>query len=249
MGRSDAIAAQLALPPEDLTFSEELVTGQPEPVRRFFMHAIAPGTPLARSVRLEQTGTMKPNPRAGRFQIIAEETLAPPFGLVWQARTKMGPLPFRIVDTHFEGKGSLRGTVLGIPVLRASGLDVSRSSRHRVIAESLWVPSALLPHRGVVWTAETDTTIQARLTIDEETVDVRLSLHPNGAVREVSMQRHGNVGIPDWSLIPYGFATESESVFEGYTIASKVRGGWWYGTDRYQPEAASFFSIRDARFV
>ncbi len=160
----------------------------------------------------------------------------------------MGPLPLRIVDTHFEGKGRLRGTVLGVPVLRAAGIDVSRSSRHRVVAESLWVPSALLPHRGVVWTAETDSAIRACLAIDGESVDIRLTLHPNGAVREVSMQRYGNVGTPDWSLIPYGFATESESVFGGYTIAGRVRGGWWYGTDRYKPEAASSFTIHGAHF-
>lgn len=248
MGRSDAIAAQLTLPPEDLAFSEELIAGEPEPVQRYFRNAIAEGTPLARSVTLRQTGSMKPNPAAARFEIAAEETLAPPFGLVWNARTTIGPLPFRIVDTHFEGKGALRGSVLGIPVMRGSGIDMSRSSRHRVVAESIWVPSALLPHRGVAWTAESDRAIRASIVIDEESVDIRLTLNPDGAVGEVSMHRYGNVGTPDWSLIPYGFATESESTFEGYTIPSTVRGGWWYGTDRYQPEAASFFSIHGARF-
>ena len=90
--------------------------------------------------------------------------------------------------------------------------------------------------------------IRARLMIDGESVDLYLALHPDGGVREISMRRYGNVGTPDWDLIPYGFATESESKFGGYTIASRVRGGWWYGTDRYDPRAASFFHIHDARF-
>ena len=62
------------------------------------------------------------------------------------------------------------------------------------------------------------------------------------------MARYGNVGTPDWALISYGFTTESETVFEGYTIPSRIRGEWWYGTDRYEPEAASFFAIQDAQF-
>lgn len=249
MNRTRAVASQLELPPEELLFSADLVADQPEPVRRFFTHSIAPGTPLARSVQLKQTGSMQPRPGAARFDLTATETLAPPFGLVWQATTKIGPLPFWILDTHFEGAGRLRGTVLGIPVMRASGTDVSRSSRHRVVAESLWIPPVLLPHRGVVWTAETDETIRARLVVDDEPIDVRLTLHPDGAVRELFMQRYGNVGTPDWAHIPYGYAVEAESVFGGYTIASKVRGGWWYGTDRYNPEGASVFNIQDARYV
>ena len=248
MDRATVIASKLRLPPEDRVFSSDLVADQPEPVRRFFLHAITPGVPLARSVRLDQTGSMLPRPGAARLDITATEVLAPPFGLAWQARTKIGPLQLRIVDTHFEGNGRLRGTVLGLPVLRASGRDVSRSSRHRVVAESLWIPSALLPHRGVVWTAETDQTIRARVVIDGESVELSLALYPDGGVREVSMQRYGNVGAPDWDLIPYGFATESESEFGGYTIASRVRGGWWFGTDRYDPASASFFHIHDAVF-
>jgi hypothetical protein len=73
--------------------------------------------------------------------------------------------------------------------------------------------------------------------IDGESVDLHLALHPDGGVREISMRRYGNVGTPDWDLIPYGFATESESEFGGYTIPPRVRGGWWYGTDRYDPRA------------
>ncbi len=157
MGRSEAIAAQLALPPEDLTFSEELVAGQPEPVRRFFTHAIAPGTPLARSVRLEQTGSMKPSPSGSRFEIIADGNPCPTVRARLASQDQDGTASVPDCRHPLRRQGpSLRGTVLGIPVLRASGIDVSRSSRHRVVAESLWVPSALLPHRGVVWTAETD---------------------------------------------------------------------------------------------
>lgn len=110
MSRATAIAGKLHLPPDDLVFSEDLLADQPEPVRRFFLHAVAPGTPLARSVRPTQTGSMLPKPGAGRLDITATEVLTPPLGLVWEARTKIGPVGFHIVDTHFKGVGRLRPT-------------------------------------------------------------------------------------------------------------------------------------------
>ena len=62
----------------------------------------------------------------------------------------------------------------------------------------------------------------------------------------LTMQRYGNVGVPRWQHIPYGFSMEEEATFGGYTIPSKIRGGWWFGTERYDPEAASTFEIVDA---
>ena len=92
-------------------------------------------------------------------------------------------------------------------------------------------------------------TIQARLSIDNEEIEVRLALHPTGAVHEITMQRFGNVRVPDWDLIPYGFVSEAETTFGGYTIPLRMRGGWWYGTDRYDPDGASDFNIEDARYT
>ena len=62
------------------------------------------------------------------------------------------------------------------------------------------------------------------------------------------MERHGDVGVEWWGPIPYGFAVEEERTFEGYTIPTRVRGGWWYGTERYDVADASLFRVVDARF-
>ena len=35
--------------------------------------------------------------------------------------------------------------------------------------------------------------------------------------------------------------------FDGYTIPTRVRGGWWYGTERYDPAGASLLRVLDAR--
>jgi len=33
--------------------------------------------------------------------------------------------------------------------------------------------------------------------------------------------------------IPYGASLGEERTFGGYTIPSKIKVGWWYGTERY----------------
>ena len=141
-------------PAEDTGFSPDLVADLPEPVQRYFLHAIAPGTPLARSVRLTISGRMRPRPDAAHLDITAKETLAPPLGLVWEARTAIGPIPLHIVDCHFQGAGRIEGRVAGLlAVMRGDGIHISRSSRHRVAIEATWVPSTLLPQHGTAWTA------------------------------------------------------------------------------------------------
>jgi hypothetical protein len=46
--------------------------------------------------------------------------------------------------------------------------------------------------------------------------------------------------------VPYGFRVLAERTFGGFTIASQVKGGWWYGTDRYRSDQASMFTVTGA---
>lgn len=64
----------------------------------------------------------------------------------------------------------------------------------------------------------------------------------------MTLDRWGDVGVPDYRLIPYGFAVEEEATFEVVTIPSRLRGGWWYGTDRFDEAAAATFAVTDAHF-
>ena len=238
-----ALRVALALSPDPGEFTPGLVSGLPEPVQRFFAHAMAPGAPRARAVRLRLRGSMRPRPNATRLEITADETLAPSAGLLWEARTRIGPLPFRIVDSYFAGEGRIRGTLLGIPLLRASGPDVSRSSRHRTVAEALWAIPALLPGPDVAWEAFGDDRIRFAITIDGEAVPVSLDIDARGAVTALQMERHGDVGREEWGPTPYGFAVQNEATFGHFTVPSRLEGGWWFGTDRYDPEGASRFEV------
>lgn len=226
-----------------------MVDGLPPPARRYLQHAIAPGTPLARTVELVQRGSMLPKPGGARVELSAHEVLTPERGFVWRARLRMGPIPVRVVDHYLDGEGGVRVELFGgIPLQSESGADVARSSRGRTLGEALWVPSALLPGPNVAREAVDDDHACVTLTLDGEAVPLTLAVDADGHLRTLTMRRYGNVGVPDWQPLPYGFAIEREATFGGYTIPSRLRGGWWFGTDRYDPAAASTFEILDAHY-
>lgn len=239
----------LGQPTGGARFDEAMVADLPPPARRYFRHAIASETPLATSVRLRMSGRMRPSPEADFVDLEAKETLAPPRGFVWRARLRMKGLPVRVDDHYAAGQGEVAVSALRVfPIQTDSSPEVTRSSRGRLAGESAWVPAALLPANGAVWEAVNEDHARVTLTIDGESIALTIRVDEAGRLQEIAMRRYGNVGVPDWQEIPYGFAVEREETFGGYTIPTKLRGGWWYGTERYVAEEASSFTVHEARY-
>lgn len=230
-------------------FSPDLVADLPEPARRYLLHAIAPGTPLTPAARLQMHGEMRPTPGGPQITFSAKETIAPRRGFVWTARTRLYGLPVHVRDHYFDREGGLRVHALGLlPVQSAGGEDVTRSARGRLVAEAVWCPTALAGP-GVTWEAAGPDRARFTLAVDGEPVTVTLHVGPEGALREVTLDRWGDVGVPAFRPLPYGFRVEEEATFAGVTIPTFLRGGWWYGTDRFDPGDAATFAIRSATFA
>lgn len=229
-------------------FREEMVSGLPEPARRYLLHAIAPGTPLAGAVRLRTDFAMRLTEEADEpVDLAGYEVLAPPRGFVWRARARMGPLPACVRDSYAAGAGRVSVYALGlVPLVQSGGPDVSRSARGRLAIEVIWLPSALLPGEGVAWEEVSADKARVTLTIDGEAIPLTLTVGSDGGLREVTMRRYGDVGVDSWRPIPYGVEVEAEATFDGYTIPTRLRGGWWYGSERYDPAGASLLSVLDA---
>jgi hypothetical protein len=206
---------------------------------------------------------MKPDPASGFAEVEAEEHLAPLVGFVWKAKVKMGGVPVRVWDHYLDGEGSVTISLLGaLPIQEATGPETARSARHRLAIESLWVPSMLVPRSlsdggpegagdrpsAVQWEAIGDDKARATLAIDDEKVDITFHIAPDGHLLEATMDRFGDVGDEPWGLVPYGFAVEEERSFGGYTVPSRLRGGWWYGSDRYDDESATEFELESAEY-
>ena len=217
------------LRPAEGEFSPEELDGLPEPVRRYFTAAIAPGTPLATSARLRMKGGIKVKKW---LPFRARQVLSPQAGFVWAGRA--GGL---IVgsDSYVDGKGRLDWRIAGlITVAHAEGDDVSRSAAGRGGAEGIWLPTALLPRFGVRWSASAPERITAAYTLGETPLELHLRIDGEGRVLSLRFDRWGD---PDNSGTfgehPFGGEITDYATFDGLTIPAAGRLGWFYGSDRF----------------
>lgn len=237
--------ARLARPPIG-AFDRAALADLPDPVQRHLRFAIADGTPLAQSARIIMRGRIKLR-RWMPFR--ATEVVAPHHGFVWRARVAGGL--FSGSDRFVDGEGGMDWRLAGlIPVVQASGDDVSRSAAARAGGEAAWVPTALVPQAGVTWSAPADDVIVAAFTVGGVPIELQQHIDATGRVLSVVFDRWGD---PDetgtWGWHRFGGELWAMRSFKGLTIPTAGRMGWHYGTDRW-PEGEFFrFEITDLRPV
>jgi hypothetical protein len=227
--------------PADVFEESKLVT-VPEPARGYLQHAIALGTPLASAVRLKMDGEIK----IGRWlPFSAEQVIHAKRGFVWNATVRLAGVPvFRGFDRLVDGDGEMRWKLLGIiPVVTGAGPDITRSARGRVDAESIWLPSVLV-RRNVSWSVPDSRHVA--VTLDGNTdATLEFGIDPAGRVESVKMRRWGNPGGGAFRFEDFGGVMETERMFGGYTIPSRVRVGWYFGSPRFESDGEFFRATID----
>jgi hypothetical protein len=171
----------------------------------------------------------------------ARQVLAPHRGTIWSAR--VGGV---IVgsDRYAAGHGGMNWRLGGlITVMHAEGPDVSRSSAERAAGEAFWIPTSLLPRFGVSWSAADDTHMSARFDVDGHPIRVDYAISDDGHVRSARFERWGdpdNTGA--WERHPFGCEVTGYDTFDGVTVPSAGRVGWFFGTDLWK--RGMFFRYR-----
>jgi hypothetical protein len=219
------------------TFEPWQFTHLPEPAQRYLAHAIASGTPLASAVRLRMHGEIK----LGRWSpFTAEEVLGPDRGMIWNATTRMLGIPVRGFDRLLDGAGEMRWKLFGlVPFLTAAGRDITRSGAGRMAGESMWLPSFLCGD-DVTWAAPDSSHAQAGLTVAGERTELVLAVDGSGRVQSVSFRRWGNPGGGAFRYGEFGGFVEEEATFDGYTLPTRMRLGWHFGTERFERDGEFF---------
>lgn len=227
--------AMFAAQPSPPTYRVADLGDVPEPVRRYFGATIEDGAPVAVGDELPMRGQIK---IGWWLPFRAWQLLAPRLGTVWAVRVA-GVISGS--DRYLQGTGGMDWKMLGLaPLVHADGPDVSRSAAERAAGESIWVPTALLPGRGATWTAASDSEITVRLDTDGHSVTLHHEVDLAGRIRRSAFARWGdpdNTGI--WAELPFGVEVTGYATFDGVTIPSVGRVGWYAGTDRWA--AGEFF--------
>lgn len=203
-----------------------------EPVRRYFLHALAPGAVLARRVRLRMRGRVK----VGAWLRFEAEWDGDARSLSWRAVAGPGRLRLlRVHDRFAAGIGSMdirARRPAALRVLHVENEDVARSGAGRAALEGLWVPAALLPEDGVDWRTRSDEVVIATWDVPPERPEVRVRIGPDGGVRSYSAPRWRSRKA---GYVPFGADVHAERGFAGITIPSRITAGWGHGTPAWNP--------------
>jgi hypothetical protein len=206
----------------DQTFVPAMVSTLPEAAQRLLLHAIAPGVPLWRSVELRMRGEI----RLGRWRrFTARQVLTPGVGFVWAATAKFYGLPVSGYDRYNAGTGAMRWRLLGVvPVLTATGPDITRSAAGRLAAEAMFVPTTF----DLASWADGPTPDVARRTwrVGDHQDAVDLQVASDGTLRAVTMQRWGQAGKAPAQRRPFGVSMLAEHRLTGLAIPVRFTG-WW----------------------
>ena len=217
----------LNTPSTELVFTKDMVADLDEPVRRYFLHAIAPGTPLASYVELTMNGSFRLKSNAEWLPMRASQIVSTAPGFIWQAKVGKGLTNFSGADYYYRDRGRTKFSLWGvIPLVDAQSKDIDRSAAGRLGAEYIWLPSALLPQNGVTWQAIARNTIQAIFQVDNEPIILTLNIDREGKLSEISLPRWNNAKSGNWHHSTFIAQVEAEQTFDGYTVPSSVRAGW-----------------------
>lgn len=211
--------------------------------RRFLEHAIAPGTPLARSVRLKMHGEIK----LGRwYPFRAEQVITNDGQFVWAATVSMFGLPIRGSDRLFNGNGEMRWKLLDVfPVVTARGADITRSAFGRLHGEQVhWLPSTL-PGGRTSWSALPSGQLRVRLEDPIRSSASDIELDSEGRARAARLSRWGDPDGKGFREVDFGVFLDQDRRFGGFTIPTRVRAGWFFGTDRFDSEGEFFRATID----
>lgn len=235
-------------PPPRGTLDLDALADLPAPAQRLLHRALTPGMMLTPTVVLEMEGTIRLKawtPFRGR-EVISAGT-----GFVWEATAGKPPLAVKGGDTFLRGTATLDFRLWRlVPVARASGSDTARSAAGRLAAETVvWAPQALTPQLGATWTPIDTTLANVTLRAGEHVATVTVTVDAHGRLQEVSTQRWGNPDSGEFGFYPFGGAVEEHADFDGVTIATVGRVGWWWGTERQADGEFFRYRITDMRRI
>jgi hypothetical protein len=157
---------------------------------------------------------------------------------IWRAQVPRHGRILTVTDSYDDGRGSIDGRLLGaMRMFHSDDQNVVRSAAGRAATEGIVAPIGLLPSPTRIWHAETDNEITVDLVLAPERPSLHLTIDNAGAVQSVNLQRWGDVGEKTFGYIPFGGDVLEEKRFGDFVLPSRLRVGWWHGTERFR----SFF--------
>ena len=160
----------------------------PEPVQRYFKHVLKDGQPYINYVRLKHDGKFKSDLKKEWVDIKGEQyfTTEKP-GYIWKGKTAM----FVARDMYIAGKGRLIATILSlINMVDLQGEQYDQGELLRWLAESVWLPTNLLPSKNLQWAAVDNETATLSFEYNGLSLFYIVNFNSLGEIAQMETQRY-----------------------------------------------------------
>jgi hypothetical protein len=209
-------------------FDVRQLDGLPAPVARYFTFALTPGQRVIRRAHFRFAGLFAAKADSWSPFTARQHVSARPPGFVWDARIAMMPVvPVRVRDSYVGGEGSMRAAVASVVTVtdQHGTKEMAAASLQRFLAEAVWLPTALLPRAGLVWSPIDDDNARVTLTDGATTASLDAHFAASGELDSISTMRYRDVnGIP--VLTPW-VGTHAKYVrIDGMMIPTKGEVAW-----------------------
>jgi hypothetical protein len=131
----------------NVTVTEAMLAGLPEPAQRYFRFAGVVGHAIPRIVRISQKGRIRGSAAENWMSFEADETYSTnPPAFVWRASFPAVVAPVALGrDEYLGGRGSILMKMLAVvPLADEHGDELAAAGLMRYLNESMWFPASLL---------------------------------------------------------------------------------------------------------
>lgn len=163
----------------------------PDLMNRYAESVLRVAEASAGTVRVTQIGEMilQPGKRPLRFDAVEEFTVER-VAFAWRARFPLlGPLAMRVVDSYDGRDGLLEVRVLGVPVQRKRGPELARGEVYRYLAETPWVPQAIVSNPHLEWRELDEYGVEVATQVAGEHLRLRLIFNEAGEITQTVAAR------------------------------------------------------------
>ena len=211
-------------------FDVDTLDRLPVPAAMYLSRALSPDAPLARSVDVRMSGSLRVS-GAEWVPFVARQRICAERGFIWEARIAvLRGLAVQGADWLFgDEAGNEYALADWWPVFQRNGRETRRSAAGRHMVELIWLPSALTPQRGAQWARGDDE--RAVVTPSGSKTPITITVGPDGRLREASIVRRRVSPNGETSIAAYGVSVESEQRWGDFVVPEQLVAAWGIGTD------------------
>jgi hypothetical protein len=201
----------------------------PAPVRRYLEVSGAARRVPVRAVRLRHGGTFRIEPRRPWAAIEGVQYFgAEPPGFVWWGRISLAPgLAVEARDRSIEGEGQMLIRAAGTITLGdVRGPEMDEGALLRLLAELVWLPTALLDARHVRWAPVDDGSARATLRVGGREVEALFRFGPDGLPTGLEARRWKGDAAGRFRLVPRTGTYADYRTVDGLRLPFRCEVSW-----------------------